>query len=66
MGALPFVQVRSIIMTKRFLKHLAVLPFDKCQHRMLIELPKLYELKYVEDFSELADPAHFEQVMSSI
>ena len=24
-------------MTKRVLKHLAVLPIDKCQHRMLIE-----------------------------
>ena len=48
------------------MKHLAVIPIDKCQHRLLIEWPKLYKQKYVEAFSELVDPAHFEQVYDSV
>ena len=33
---------------------------------MLIELPELYEQEYVEAFSELVDPANFEQVYDSV
>ena len=33
----PAFQAGEVYQTKKFLKHLAVLPIDKCQHRMLIE-----------------------------
>ena len=61
-----YLQVRSIYKTKKFLKHLAVMPIDKCQHRTMIEWPKLYEEKYVAAFSGLVDPAHVEQVYASV
>ena len=57
----PAFRAGEVHKTKKILNHLAVMPIDKCQHRMLIEWPKLYEKKYVEAFSELVDPAHFEQ-----
>ena len=52
----PAFQAGEVYKTKKLLK-LAVMPIDKCQHRMLIEWPKLYEQnsKYVEAFSELVD-----------
>ena len=33
----PAFRAGEVYRTKRFLRHLAVLPIDKCQHRMLIE-----------------------------
>ena len=33
----PAFRAGEVCRTKRFLRHLAVLPIDKCQHRMLIE-----------------------------
>ena len=33
----PAFRAGEVCRTKKFLKHLAVLPIDKCQHRMLIE-----------------------------
>ena len=62
----PAFWAGEVYRIKKFLKHLAVMPIDKCQHRMLIEWPRLYEQKYVEAFSELVDPEHFEQVYDSV
>ena len=33
----PAFRAGEVYRTKTFLKHLAVMPIDKCQHRMLIE-----------------------------
>ena len=33
----PAFRVGEVYRTKKVLKHLAVMPIDKCQHRMLIE-----------------------------
>ena len=33
----PAFRAGEVYKTKKFLKHLAVLPIDKCQHRLLIE-----------------------------
>ena len=33
----PAFRAGEVYRTKRFLKHLAVIPIDKCQHRLLIE-----------------------------
>ena len=41
------------------------MPIGNCQH-CVIEWLKLYEAEYVEAFSELVDPARFEQVHASV
>ena len=61
----PVFQAGDVYRTKKVLNHLAVMPIDKCQHRMLIEPPKLYE-QYVEAFSELVDPSNVEPVYASV